>query len=117
MLFGPIILFVLDSTNYGLDGSGKAFPPKTKRIRTTFTEEQVEILQANFNLDSNPDGQDLERIARITGLTKRVTQVSSYTVQGYSCLTSFYNFGPGLCFGIFSGLHNVLNIEIQTVRW
>ena len=30
---------------------------------------------ANFQLDSNPDGQDLERIAQITGLSKRVTQV------------------------------------------
>lgn len=33
------------------------------------------MLQANFQLDSNPDGQDLERIAQITGLSKRVTQV------------------------------------------
>ena len=48
---------------------------KTKRVRTTFTEEQVQVLQANFQLDSNPDGQDLERIAQITGLSKRVTQV------------------------------------------
>ena len=48
---------------------------KTKRMRTTFTEEQVQILQANFQIDSNPDGQDLERIAPITGLSKRVTQV------------------------------------------
>ncbi|XP_072015805.1 LIM/homeobox protein Awh-like [Amphiura filiformis] len=61
-----------DDSSCGHDGN---FPIKTKRIRTTFTEEQVEILQANFNLDSNPDGQDLERIARGTGLTKRVTQV------------------------------------------
>ena len=48
---------------------------KTKRVRTTFTEEQLSVLQANFQLDSNPDGQDLERIAHITGLSKRVTQV------------------------------------------
>ena len=48
---------------------------KTKRVRTTFTEEQIQVLQANFQLDSNPDGQDLERIAQITGLSKRVTQV------------------------------------------
>ncbi|XP_041369498.1 LIM/homeobox protein Awh-like [Gigantopelta aegis] len=48
---------------------------KTKRVRTTFTEDQVQVLQANFVLDSNPDGQDLERIAQITGLSKRVTQV------------------------------------------
>lgn len=44
-------------------------------MRTTFTEEQLQVLQANFQLDSNPDGQDLERIAQITGLSKRVTQV------------------------------------------
>ncbi len=44
-------------------------------MRTTFTEEQLQVLQANFEIDSNPDGQDLERIAQITGLSKRVTQV------------------------------------------
>jgi len=33
------------------------------------------VLQANFQIDSNPDGQDLERIASVTGLSKRVTQV------------------------------------------
>lgn len=38
---------------------------KTKRMRTTFTEEQIQILQANFQIDSNPDGQDLERIAQV----------------------------------------------------
>ncbi|XP_043217049.1 LIM/homeobox protein Awh-like isoform X2 [Amphibalanus amphitrite] len=48
---------------------------KSKRVRTTFTDEQLQILQANFELDSNPDGHDLERIAQVTGLTKRVIQV------------------------------------------
>jgi hypothetical protein len=48
---------------------------KAKRIRTTFTEEQTATLQVEFNLDSNPDGADLERIAQKTGLSKRVTQV------------------------------------------
>ena len=53
-------------------------------MRTTFTEEQVQILQANFQIDSNPDGQDLERIAQITGLSKRVTQVFIlYTPGGF----------------------------------
>jgi hypothetical protein len=32
-------------------------------------------LQANFQIDCNPDGQDLERIADISGLSKRVVQV------------------------------------------
>lgn len=49
--------------------------PKSKRVRTTFTEDQLAILQTHFQSDSNPDGQDLERIATITGLSKRVTQV------------------------------------------
>ncbi|KAK2182840.1 hypothetical protein NP493_334g03023 [Ridgeia piscesae] len=54
---------------------GSSQKQKAKRVRTTFTEEQLQVLQANFQLDSNPDGQDLERIAQITGLSKRVTQV------------------------------------------
>ena len=54
-------------------------------MRTTFTEEQVQILQANFQIDSNPDGQDLERIAQITGLSKRVTQVSNFISLKISC--------------------------------
>lgn len=48
---------------------------KPKRIRTTFSDDQLQILNANFNLDPNPDGHDLERIAKQTGLSKRVTQV------------------------------------------
>ncbi|XP_053634854.2 LIM/homeobox protein Awh-like [Cherax quadricarinatus] len=60
------------SSNDESDGSGKA---KSKRVRTTFSDEQLQVLQANFQIDSNPDGQDLERIAQITGLSKRVTQV------------------------------------------
>ncbi|VDK84999.1 unnamed protein product [Litomosoides sigmodontis] len=48
---------------------------KTKRIRTTFADEQLAVLQTHFQIDSNPDGADLERIATITGLSKRVTQV------------------------------------------
>jgi len=58
----------------GCDGDGY-HKSKTKRVRTTFTEEQLQVLQANFQIDSNPDGQDLERIASVTGLSKRVTQV------------------------------------------
>lgn len=71
MVFLLFILLLLEST----DTDQQHQKAKTKRVRTTFTEEQLQVLQANFNLDSNPDGQDLERIAQITGLSKRVTQV------------------------------------------
>lgn len=53
-----------NSDNSSMSENGK---PKTKRMRTTFTDEQLQVLQVNFNLDSNPDGQDLERIANMTG--------------------------------------------------
>ena len=57
---------------------------KSKRVRTTFTDEQIAILQTNFQIDSNPDGQDLERIALVTGLSKRVTQVWFQVSQSIS---------------------------------
>ena len=72
-----LILRFLINSNFAAESgeSESQSKKKTKRMRTTFTEEQVQILQANFQIDSNPDGQDLERIAQITGLSKRVTQV------------------------------------------
>ena len=48
---------------------------RSKRIRTSFTDEQLQILQANFDIDPNPDAAELERVSQLTGLSKRVTQV------------------------------------------
>lgn len=61
-----------NDTKNVVSGQQKA---KTKRVRTTFAEEQLAVLQTHFQIDSNPDGADLERIATMTGLSKRVTQV------------------------------------------
>lgn len=49
--------------------------PRNKRMRTSFSEEQVQVLQANFEVDANPDSAELERIAADVSLPKRVTQV------------------------------------------
>uniref|UniRef100_A0A914WE12 LIM/homeobox protein Awh n=1 Tax=Plectus sambesii TaxID=2011161 RepID=A0A914WE12_9BILA len=57
------------------DGGKGLQKQKAKRVRTTFAEEQLAVLQTHFQIDSNPDGADLERIASMTGLSKRVTQV------------------------------------------
>ncbi|CAF1009121.1 unnamed protein product [Adineta ricciae] len=38
---------------------------RTKRIRTAFSEEQLQVLQASFEIDQNPDGQELEHISQI----------------------------------------------------
>lgn len=48
---------------------------RNKRMRTSFNEEQVQVLQANFEIEPNPDSAELERIAADVGLPKRVTQV------------------------------------------
>ncbi|XP_040574522.1 LIM/homeobox protein Awh [Lepeophtheirus salmonis] len=66
---------ISSSSDESGESSENSSKKKSKRMRTTFTEDQIQILQANFQIDSNPDGQDLERIAQITGLSKRVTQV------------------------------------------
>ncbi|GMT32485.1 hypothetical protein PFISCL1PPCAC_23782, partial [Pristionchus fissidentatus] len=58
-----------------VEGESATSKQKTKRVRTTFTDEQINVLQTHFQIDSNPDGADLERIAQQTGLSKRVTQV------------------------------------------
>lgn len=64
--------YSITDSYFGSDDSSKK---KIKRVRTAFTEEQLEVLQRNFEIDSNPDGQDLDRIALSAGLSKRVTQV------------------------------------------
>ncbi|KAM7538024.1 hypothetical protein Aperf_G00000068742 [Anoplocephala perfoliata] len=48
---------------------------RSKRIRTSFTPQQIAVLHAYFKTVMNPDGQQLEQIASATNLSKRVTQV------------------------------------------
>lgn len=72
LLFFCFCFLQIADSYFGGDDSSKK---KIKRVRTAFTEEQLEVLQRNFEIDSNPDGQDLERIALNAGLSKRVTQV------------------------------------------
>lgn len=51
-------MLTLDTSD-GCEGDGY-HKNKAKRVRTTFTEEQLQVLQANFQLDSNPDGKAIE---------------------------------------------------------
>ncbi|KAF5406096.1 LIM/homeobox protein Awh [Paragonimus heterotremus] len=72
------VLPIPDPGGHSVDSStssGCSTSSKSKRIRTSFTPDQLSILQANFDIESNPDGQELERIANLARLNKRVTQV------------------------------------------
>jgi hypothetical protein len=60
---------------YVLSDFKKSCEPKAKRVRYSFTEEQLQLLQANFRIGSNPGSQSLNRIAETAGISKRIAQV------------------------------------------
>jgi len=83
---------------------------KSKRNRTTFADEQIHVLQANFQLDCNPDGQDLERIAEISGLSKRVVQVWFQNARARN--KKYINKSRGTCHPSNLSTENTLDINI-----
>lgn len=61
------MFFIQNYLNYKKSCLPGCKQSETKRIRTAFTLEQLQILQTNFKIDPNPDGQDLGWIAQLAG--------------------------------------------------
>jgi len=57
-------------------GSAVTRQPRPKRIRTTFKYHELQLMKTYFELNHNPDNNDLKQLSLKTGLSKRVLQVS-----------------------------------------
>jgi len=51
---------------------------RPKRIRTTFKCHELQLMKTYFELNHNPDNNDLKQLSLKTGLSKRVLQASTF---------------------------------------
>lgn len=96
---------------------------RDKRMRTTITPEQLEILYQKYLLDSNPTRQMLDHISQEVGLKKRVVQVWFQNTRARERKGQFRGLGPAqahrrcpFCRALFKA-QTALDAHIRSRHW
>lgn len=96
---------------------------RDKRMRTTITPEQLEILYQKYLLDSNPTRQMLDNISQEVGLKKRVVQVWFQNTRARERKGQFRSMGPvqahrrcPFCRALFKA-QTALDAHIRSRHW
>lgn len=96
---------------------------RDKRLRTTITPEQLEILYDKYLLDSNPTRKMLDHIAHEVGLKKRVVQVWFQNTRARERKGQFRALGPSqthkkcpFCRALFKA-KSALDSHIRSRHW
>ncbi|XP_072551313.1 zinc finger homeobox protein 3 [Salminus brasiliensis] len=98
-------------------------PQRDKRMRTTITPEQLEVLYQKYLLDSNPTRQMLDHISQEVGLKKRVVQVWFQNTRARERKGQFRALGPvqahrrcPFCRALFKA-QTALDAHIRSRHW
>ncbi|XP_038622462.1 zinc finger homeobox protein 4 [Tachyglossus aculeatus] len=96
---------------------------RDKRLRTTITPEQLEVLYEKYLLDSNPTRKMLDHIAREVGLKKRVVQVWFQNTRARERKGQFRALGPAqahrrcpFCRALFKA-KSALESHVRSRHW
>lgn len=65
---------------------------KGRRNRTSFSAEQLEVLEAAFTANTYPDQEEREQIAAKTGLSEDKIMVTQFSIMIYTVLYQFVRF-------------------------
>lgn len=112
-----------DSSNDKDSGNSGEDQHRDKRLRTTITPEQLEVLYEKYLLDSNPTRKMLDHIAHEVGLKKRVVQVWFQNTRARERKGQFRAVGPTqahkkcpFCRALFKA-KSALDSHIRSRHW